>query len=317
MKQFLLPLLGIALLAETSTAQTAPYSQRMADAFMTWHPDSMMIGKNKMAGWGYEQGLMMHAMERVWQRSGDAKYFSYIKKNLDYSVQADGSILRYKQEDYNLDNMATGRALLLMGQTSVPGNEKYIKAVQYLRKQLDSQPRTKEGGFWHKKVYTNQMWLDGLYMAEPFYAEYSAVFNQPAGLDDVAKQFALIEKHLVDPKTGLLYHGYDESKEQAWANKTTGQSPNFWDRAIGWYAMALVDVLDYFPQNHPQRPMLIKALQRLAPAVAKYQDPKTGTWSLVMGQEGRKGNYAEASGSSMFVYALAKGVRLGWPSTAR
>ena len=180
--RYFLPLLALALLAETSHAQTAPYSQRMADAFMTWHPDSMVIGKNKMAGWGYEQGLMMHAMERVWQRSGDAKYFSYIKKNLDYSVQADGSIKGYKQEDYNLDNMATGRALLLLSQVSVPGNEKYIKAVQYLRKQLDGQPRTKEGGFWHKKVYTNQMWLDGLYMAEPFYAEYSTVFNQPAGL---------------------------------------------------------------------------------------------------------------------------------------
>ncbi|MBH8559143.1 glycoside hydrolase family 88 protein [Hymenobacter sp. BT442] len=284
----------------------------MADAFMTWHPDSMVIGKNKMAGWGYEQGLMMFAMERIWERTGDAKYFNYIKKNLDYSVQADGSILRYKQEDFNLDNMATGRALLLVSQMSVPGNEKYIKAVQYLRKQLDGQPRTKEGGFWHKKIYTNQMWLDGLYMAEPFYANYSQVFNQAAGFDDVAKQFALIEKHLVDAKTGLLYHGYDESKEQAWANKTTGQSPNFWDRGIGWYGMALVDVLDYFPANHPQRPMLIKALQRLAPALAKYQDPKTGTWSLVMAQEGRKGNYAEASGSSMFVYALAKGVRMGY-----
>ncbi|WP_233454793.1 glycoside hydrolase family 88/105 protein [Hymenobacter negativus] len=313
--RFLLPLLGLALLAETATAQTArpaAYSQRMADAFMTWHPDSMVIGKNKMAGWGYEQGLMMFAMERIWERTGDAKYFNYIKKNLDYSVQADGSILRYKQEDFNLDNMATGRALLLVSQMSVPGNEKYIKAVQYLRKQLDGQPRTKEGGFWHKKIYTNQMWLDGLYMAEPFYANYSQVFNQAAGFDDVAKQFALIEKHLVDAKTGLLYHGYDESKEQAWANKTTGQSPNFWDRGIGWYGMALVDVLDYFPANHPQRPMLIKALQRLAPALAKYQDPKTGTWSLVMAQEGRKGNYAEASGSSMFVYALAKGVRMGY-----
>ncbi|MBR7209628.1 glycoside hydrolase family 88 protein [Microvirga sp. STS02] len=313
--RFLLPLLGLALLAETATAQTArpaAYSQRMADAFMTWHPDSMVIGKNKMAGWGYEQGLMMFAMERIWERTGDAKYFNYIKKNLDYSVQADGSILRYKQEDFNLDNMATGRALLLVSQMSVPGNEKYIKAVQYLRKQLDGQPRTKEGGFWHKKIYTNQMWLDGLYMAEPFYANYSQVFNQAAGFDDVAKQFALIEKHLVDAKTGLLYHGYDESKEQAWANKTTGQSPNFWDRGIGWYGMALVDVLDYFPANHPQRPMLIKTLQRLAPALAKYQDPKTGTWSLVMAQEGRKGNYAEASGSSMFVYALAKGVRMGY-----
>ena len=313
--RFLLPLLGLALLAETGAAQTAQpaaYSQRMADAFISWHPDSIVIGKNKTARWDYEQGLMMRALERVWQRTGDPKYFTYIKKDLDQFVQADGRIRTYKPEDFNLDNLTSGHALLLLSQVSQPGNEKYSKAAQYLRKQLDGQPRTKEGGFWHKKIYTSQMWLDGLYMAEPFYAEYSQVYQQPAGFDDVAKQFALIEKHLVDPKTGLLYHGYDESKEQAWANKTTGQSPNFWDRGIGWYSMALVDVLDYFPANHPQRPALLKALQRLAPALAKYQDPKTGTWSLVMTQESRKGNYAEASGSSMFVYALAKGVRLGY-----
>ncbi|MFC7666125.1 glycoside hydrolase family 105 protein [Hymenobacter humi] len=255
---------------------------------------------------------MLRALERVWQRSGDAKYFTYIKKDLDLFVQPDGSVRTYKMEDYNLDNLTTGHALLLLAQTSVPDNQKYAKAATLLRKQLDSQPRTKEGGFWHKKIYTNQMWLDGLYMAEPFYAEYSQMFNQPAGFNDVAKQFALIEKNLVDPKTGLLYHGYDESREQQWANKTTGQSPNFWDRGIGWYSMALVDVLDYFPQNHPQRPVLIKAIKRLAPVLAKYQDPKTGTWSLVMNQESRKGNYAEASGSSMFVYALAKGVRMGY-----
>ncbi|MCC3154811.1 glycoside hydrolase family 88 protein [Hymenobacter sp. BT770] len=313
--RLLMSLLGLSLLSETASAQTAKpaaYSQRMADAFISWHPDSIVIGKNKTARWDYEQGLMMRALERVWQRTGNAKYFTYIQKDLDQFVQKDGTIRTYKPDDFNLDNLTTGHALLLLSQVSGPNQERYQKAAQLLRKQIEGQPRTKEGGFWHKKIYTNQMWLDGLYMAEPFYAEYSKVFNQPAGFDDVAKQFALIEKNLVDPKTGLLYHGYDESREQQWANKTTGQSPNFWDRGIGWYSMALVDVLDYFPQNHPQRPALIKALKRLAPVLAKYQDPKTGTWSLVMAQEGRKGNYAEASGSSMFVYALAKGVRMGY-----
>ncbi|MBO0356397.1 glycoside hydrolase family 88 protein [Hymenobacter sp. BT186] len=312
-------LLLASLTTNTASAQTKPaapaMSQRMTDAFMSWYPDSILIGNRTTARWDYEQGLMMKALERVWMRTGDPKYFTYIQKDLDKFVLPDGSIRTYKQEDYNLDNMATGHALLLMSQVSLGSSaaqQKYIKAAQYLRKQLDGQPRTKAGGFWHKKVYPNQMWLDGLYMAQPFYSEYSNVFNQPAGFDDVAKQFALIEKNLVDPKTGLLYHGYDESKEQKWANKTTGQSPNFWDRGMGWYAMALVDVLDYFPANHPQRAQLVKDLQRLAPVLAKYQDPKTGTWSLVVDQASRKGNYAEASGSSMFVYALAKGVRLGY-----
>ena len=317
--RFLLPLLGLTLLSQATTAQPAApvvapaaYSQRMADAFISWHPDSILIGTRKTARWDYEQGLMLHALERVWQRTGDPRYFTYIQKDLDQFVQKDGSIRTYKLEDYTLDNVTTGHALLLLSQVSGPGQEKYQKAAQLLRRQLETQPRTKEGGFWHKKVYPNQMWLDGLYMAGPFYAEYSRIFRQPAGFDDVARQFGLIEKRLVDPQTGLLYHGYDESREQPWANKTTGVSPNFWDRAVGWYAMSLVDGLDYFPLDHPQRPVLLKALQRLAPVLTKFQDAQTGTWSLVMGQEGRKGNYAEASGSSMFVYALAKGVRMGY-----
>lgn len=309
-------LLGISLAGSVAVAQSAspaaPMSQRMADAFISWHPDSIVIGSRKTARWDYEQGLMLKALERVWQRSGDGKYFTYIKKDLDQFVQKDGSIRTYKAEDYNLDNLTTGHALLLLAQTSVPDQARYAKAATLLRQQLDTQPRTKAGGFWHKKIYQNQMWLDGLYMAGPFYAEYSQIFNQPAAFDDVTKQFALIEQNLVDPKTGLLYHGYDESREQQWANKTTGQSPSFWDRGIGWYAMALVDVLDYLPADHPQRAQLVKNVQRLAPVLAKYQDAKTGTWSLVMNQETRNGNYAEASGSSMFVYFLAKGVRLGY-----
>jgi unsaturated rhamnogalacturonyl hydrolase len=303
--------LALPLLAPAQNAPAA-MSQRMADAFIAQHPDSIVIGNRKTARWDYEQGLVLKALERVWERTGDGRYFTYIQKDLDQFVQKDGSIRTYKAEDYTLDNLATGPALLLLSQLSVPNAEKYRLAAATLRKQLASQPRTKEGGFWHKKVYPNQMWLDGLYMAEPFYAQYSVLTGDQAGLDDVAKQFELIEKHLLDPKTGLLRHGYDESREQKWADKTTGLSPQAWDRAVGWYAMALVDVLDYLPAGNAHRAALIKDLQRLAPVLTKYQDPKTGTWSIVMGQEGQKGNYAEASGSSMFVYALAKGVRLGY-----
>jgi unsaturated rhamnogalacturonyl hydrolase len=303
--------LALPLLASAQNAPAA-MSQRMADAFIAQHPDSIVIGNRKTARWDYEQGLMLKALERVWERTGDGRYFTYIQKDLDQFVQKDGSIRTYKAEDYTLDNLATGPALLLLSQLSVPNAEKYMLAAATLRKQLASQPRTKEGGFWHKKVYPNQMWLDGLYMAEPFYAQYSVLTGDQAGLDDVAKQFELIEKHLLDPKTGLLRHGYDESREQKWADKATGLSPQAWDRAVGWYAMALVDVLDYLPAGNAHRAALIKDLQRLALVLTKYQDPKTGTWSIVMGQEGQKGNYAEASGSSMFVYALAKGVRLGY-----
>ncbi|MGY2132904.1 glycoside hydrolase family 88/105 protein [Hymenobacter sp. HD11105] len=287
-------------------------SQRMAESFIKRYPDSLGLEQNKVARWGYEQGLMLKAIERVWQRTGDKKYLDYIVRIMDYSIGADGSIQRFKYEDFNLDNINTGRILLTLSQQPGLDQEKYRKAAHRLHEQLDEQPRTKEGGYWHKKRYTNQMWLDGLYMAEPFSAEYSKLFNKPKGFDEVAKQFALIEKNLVDSKTGLLYHGYDESREQQWANKQTGLSPNFWGRGMGWYAMALVDVLDYFPKEHPQRAQLIKYLQRLAPVLAKYQDPKTGAWWQVSDQGSRAGNYVEASATCMFVYALAKGARLGY-----
>ena len=309
--KFLLPFLALPLLAPAQQAP-APLSQRLADTFIAQHPDSIVIGNRTTARWDYEQGLMLRALERVWQRTGDKRYFTYLQHDVDEFVRADGSIRTYKPEEYQLDNLATGRALLLLAQTSVPNNEKYRKAAALLRQQLREQPRTKEGGFWHKKTYPNQMWLDGLFMAAPFYAEYSALTGDQAGLDDVAQQFALVEKHLVDPKTGLLRHGYDESHQQKWADPATGQSPNAWDRAIGWYAMALVDVLDYLPATSPHRAELTKDLQRLAPVLAKYQDAKTGLWYLVMGHESEKGNYPEASGSAMFAYALAKAARLGY-----
>lgn len=293
-------------------AQKKPYSIRMAESFMTWHKDSITVKENKPAGWDYEQGLVLKALEKVWVRTGDSKYFEYIRKDIDRYVQKDGSIRSYKYEDFNLDNIPTGRALLMLYQQTQPDKEKYRKAADLLWKQLENQPKTNEGGYWHKKRYPYQMWLDGLFMAEPFSAEYSLVFNHPDHFNDIAKQFTLIEKYAVDEKTGLVYHAYDESKSQKWADPKTGRSPHFWSRAIGWYAMALVDVLDYFPQDHPQRANLIKYLQRLAPALVKYQDPKSGVWYQMTTQGTRAGNYFEASASCMFVYALAKGVRMGY-----
>lgn len=303
-----------ALLLTTTTlwAQSIPWSVRMADSFIANHKDSILVGKNTFAKWDYEQGIMLKALERVWYRTGEGKYFEYIRKDLNQYVRPDGSIRTYKIDDFNLDNIPPGRALLTAYQQTLPDKEKYKKAADLLWKQLAEQPRTKEQGYWHKKRYPNQMWLDGLYMAEPFSAEYSALFNHPEHFDDIAKQFELIEKYAVDEKTGLVYHGYDESREQAWADKKTGHSPHFWSRAIGWYAVALVEVLDYFPENHPGRTRLISYIQRLAPVLAHYQDTQSGVWYQMIDQGTRKGNYLEASASCMFVYALAKGSRMGY-----
>ncbi|HEX8686411.1 MAG TPA: DUF4350 domain-containing protein, partial [Pyrinomonadaceae bacterium] len=216
----------------------------------------------------------------------------------------------YKPDEYNIDHVQSGRLLLTL--YKVTGQEKYRKAAASLREQLRTHPRTTEGGFWHKKVYPSQMWLDGLYMGEPFYAEYAAAFGEPEAFDDIAKQFILMERHSRDEKTGLLYHGWDESRQQRWADKATGRSPHFWGRAMGWYAMALVDTLEYFPKDHPKRAELLAILGRLAAAVGKVQEPKSGLWWQVLDRGGAKGNYLEASASAMFVYALAKATRLGY-----
>jgi unsaturated rhamnogalacturonyl hydrolase len=283
----------------------------MAESFMKRNPDSIAYaGDPKSGQWTYEQGVMLEAMRQMYEATGNETYLRYIKRNLDRYVGADGSIRTYQYETFNLDNIPTGRQLLTL--YTKFGDQKYRFAADTLRKQLRNQPRTHEGGFWHKKIYPYQMWLDGLYMAEPFFAEYAQMFHEAAAFDDIASQIFFVERHTRDPRTGLLYHAWDESRQQKWANPETGQSPHFWGRAIGWYAMALVDVLDSFPRNHPERPEIISILRRLMKSLEKFRDPKTGLWYQVIDQGGREGNYLEASASCMFIYAMAKGVKKGY-----
>jgi unsaturated rhamnogalacturonyl hydrolase len=260
--------------------------------------------------WTYETGVFLEGITNVWKRTGNAEYFNYVQRSMDSFVEEDGSIKTYKFETFNIDNVRTGRSLLMLYR--VTGKAKYYKAAEILRKQLEQQPRTKDGSFWHKQIYPHQVWLDGLYMGMPFLAEWGQVFQQPEVFDDIANQFAHIEKEARDTKTGLIYHGWDESREQLWANKETGNSPHFWGRAMGWYGMAIVDVLDHFPKNHPKRQQLVDILNRFSEAVEKVQDKKTGLWYQVMDMPNGKGNYLEASAANMFVYTFAKGARLGY-----
>ncbi|KAA9339493.1 glycoside hydrolase family 88 protein [Hymenobacter busanensis] len=292
----------------------AKWSERMLNSVLKRSP--WMADPAQKDTWGYTQGLIIYALEQVWRQTKDPQYLAYIQRYGDKMIDAQGQIKTYKPEDFNLDNLNSGKVLFnLYAQTK---DEKYRKALDQLREQLRKQPRTSEGGYWHKLKYTQQMWLDGAYMASPFLAQYAATFNEPAAFDEVANQLILLEKHLRNPQTGLLYHGWDESRQQKWANPQTGASPNVWGRAMGWYAMALVDVLDYFPAKHPKRQELLQILDRLAAAVVKYQDPKSGLWYQVVDQPTRPGNYLEASASSMFVYALAKGSNRGYlPKTYR
>jgi len=283
-----------------TTAPPQPWSIRMADSVMR---------RNVPFRWHYEYGLALRAIEQVWLKTGDTKYYDYIKHDIDAFVSDDGRIKTYSVEEYNLDQINAGRLLFTLHRAT--GDEKYKKAAYLLREQLRSQPRTSEAGFWHKKIYPYQMWLDSIYMASPFYAEFGKTFGEPAAFDDVARQIILIETHTRDTKTGLLYHGWDESRKMGWANPETGCSPHFWSRAMGWYVMAIMDVLDYLPPDHPKRPDILAIFERTIAALIKVQDQSTGLWYQVLDQGNREGNYLEASGSCMFVYSIAKAVRQG------
>ena len=308
MKKLILSFLLLFVVFIINAQNENSYAEKMGKTVMTIWKDSMTSGRP--AKWAYDQGVILKGIEGLWKKTGDGKYFDYMQKSMDLFVEDDGNIRTYKLEDFNLDNILCGRILLTL--YKVTGKQKYYKAASLLRKQLAEQPRIKASGFWHKKIYPNQMWLDGLYMAEPFYAEWTKTFHEDSAFNDIARQFIIMERRSRDEKTGLMYHGYDESKQQAWANKTTGVSPNFWGRAMGWYGMALVDALPYFPENHPRRKQLIGILKNFVIAIAKVQDPKTGLWWDVLNFPNRKGNYLEASASCMFVYTLLKGVRMGY-----
>lgn len=293
-----------------------PLSQQMAATVMKIWKDSFSLEENRPARWSYDQGVILKGFENIWVNTGVNRYFEYIQRSMDFFVVDGGAGIKgYRPDEYNIDHINNGKLLLFLYR--VTGQQKYLKAAQLLREQLRTHPRTREGGFWHKKIYPWQMWLDGLYMGAPFYAEYAMIAHEDAAFNDIANQFVYMEKHARDPKTGLLYHGWDESKQQRWANPVSGASPHFWGRAMGWYGMALVDVLDYFPKDHPRRKELIDILGRLVTAVEKVQDKKTGVWYDIVDLPDRKPNYPEASGSCMLVYAIAKGVRNGYLPAAR
>lgn len=294
--------------------QAQKLSQQLALTAMTLWKDSFTLEGDKVAKWRYDQGVILKGVEGIWNATGEKQWFDYIRKSMDFYVREDGTIKGYKHDEFNIDHVNNGKQLLFLYR--VTGKEKYRKAAELLRGQLREHPRTSEGGFWHKKIYTNQMWLDGLYMGQPFYAEYAMLFHENTAFHDIARQFILMERYSRDPKTGLLYHGWDESRQQQWADKTTGRSPNVWGRALGWYGMAMVDALDYFPAKHSGRDSIIRILNRFAKAVTSVQDASTGLWYDVPSKPAEPKNYFEASASSMLVYTLAKGVRNGYlPST--
>lgn len=259
--------------------------------------------------WHYETGLILLAIWKFARKTGDAGLRSYVRDCADALVATDGTISGYRTDEFNLDQINAGKILLELA--SEYGDPRYAAAAKTLRAQLAGQPRTAAGGFWHKKIYPYQMWLDGLYMQAPFAVRWGLENGDAELVDDACDQLVLVEEKTREPSAGLLYHAWDESRKQLWSDPDSGRSPHAWGRAMGWYSMALVDCLDLLPASHPRRAAVADVFGRTAETIAAYRDAKTGIWLQVMDQAGRPGNYPEASASSMFCYALAKGVSLG------
>ena len=300
-----------ACTATPKQTEEIKWSERMAQSEMQRFPEPWMIEKAKKPRWGYTHGLVVKSMLEEWKHTGDTAYYNYAKIYADSLIDTDGKIKTMKYLSFNIDNINAGKILFDFYEKT--GDGRYKVAMDTLRKQLAEQPRTSEGGFWHKKVYPFQMWLDGLYMGEPYYAEYTATFDadNTQAYADIVNQFLLVAKRTYDKETGLYRHAWDEIKALPWSDKS-GRAPHVWGRALGWYMMAIVDVLDYLPESQPGRDKMITILQNIVKNLAKYQDPKTGAWCQVIDQTGREGNYLEMSCTPMYAYAIAKGVRKGY-----
>ncbi|PKO12248.1 MAG: glycosyl hydrolase family 88 [Chloroflexi bacterium HGW-Chloroflexi-10] len=283
--------------------KTNSWAIRMVESVLQSYPISA-------AYWHYEHGLVVKAIRTAGFLFQEERYIDFAKQWVDHFIQADGSISTYRTDEYNLDQINSGKLLFHAYQQT--REERYLIALNTLHQQLQKQPRTFSNGYWHKKIYPNQMWLDGIYMAGPFQVEYGYTFNQPEVCQDSIDQIILLEQHVRESNTGLLYHAWDESREQPWSDPNNGCSPHFWGRAMGWFEMALIDILDILALEHPDRSKLIQILQRLSNALLNYQHRPTGMWYQIVNMGEQQGNYLESSITAMLVYSFTRGVRKGY-----
>ena len=241
--------------AFAATAAPEPYSVRMMKSEMLRNPDaSWLDGRQGKLKWNYTTGLELLSFLDVADRYGLQYAVDYVQDWADRMADEDGNVVTYKKENYNVDHICPGRIYYRLYYDT--GEQKYRRVLRKLREQLDTQPRTSEGSFWHKQIYPHQVWLDGLYMAQPFYAEYTKKFSPKAERDslfsDICNQFDVASRHTFDPATGLFRHAWDESRSMFWADSLTGQSAHAWGRACGWYILALAETIDYLPEKHPK-----------------------------------------------------------------
>lgn len=270
------------------------------------------IKEGAKPSWNYMDGCMIKAILELYHITKKEDYLTFADNFIDYFVSEDGSIKSYDPQEYNLDNVNAGKTLFDL--YKLTGKEKYKKAIHTVYSQLQTQPRTSTGNFWHKKIYPNQIWLDGLYMAQPFYMQYEITYNDRKNCSDIYHQFLTVYEKMRDTRNGLYYHAYDDSREMFWCDKVTGLSDNFWLRALGWYAMALIDTMEVMPEDtlKEEKTELNRIYKELIDSMLPYQDEETGMWYQVVNRGGIKPNYLETSGSAIFAYAIMKSVRLGF-----
>jgi len=290
--------------ASAATAATSPLV-KVADSF---------IKRGVPTSIGYSQMTLYLGFEAAFNLTGDSKYDAWHRAQIEALVQSDGTIKDWDYTKYSLDNYRMGNNLLYW--YSKTGEGKYKGAADVIRQQINRHPRTATGGFWHRDpVYPNQMWLDGIFMADSFYAKWTSQFDRAnkTAWDDIARQYDNIEAHTRNKTTGLLTHGYDESKKAVWADPVTGSAPLVWDRAVGWYFLSLLEVIPVWPESHAAKQRLVGYFKTLAAALKKAQDKNSGGWWLIMSDPypGAKGNYIESSGSAMFTYGFLKGIKQG------
>lgn len=325
MKKFLFAALSLVLLSTACTDPKhplidgdKPLAEWMVESEMTRFPspaqiDFIPVGQIK---WAYTTGLELLAMKEAAKEYDRPDFDAYALRFYDSIVRPDGSVIGYAKEKYNIDYICPGRPLFEIYETT--GEERYKKVIETLWEQLQEHPRIAAGGFWHKLRYPQQMWLDGIYMGQPFYAEYVMRHVMPvdaeAGkryVDDIVNHFVCAARGTYVPETGLFCHAFDDVRAQFWCDKETGRSPHTWNRALGWFTMAIVETLQYLGVNEQTQPM-IEILTHIADTLPRYAHPESGMWYQVVEFPGREGNYEESTGSIMYIYSMLKAVRLGY-----
>lgn len=316
MKKSIFILLALVAISSVLFAQE-PYSVRMIRSEMQRNPDATYLdGRNGERKWNYTTGLELKAFLDASKRYELPEVIQYVRDWADTMATEKGVVYKYKKTAFNVDHICPARIYFDLHDMYGDEDKRYRRVTRMIREQIDDQPRTASGEFWHKQIYPHQVWLDGFYMALPFYAEYTKRYAPVSQKDslfaDIVHQFTAGAENTLDPATGLFRHAWDESKSMFWCDPQTGLSAHAWGRANGWYAVALVEVLDYLPKKHPGRQILIDQLNYFLKVLPDWADPQTGMWYQVLDCPGREGNYLEATCSIMFTYAFLKGLRMGY-----